>query len=342
MMVKRGWCLRSALAGRGDILGCARQLHEVPLWCSRKAEALLREGQSYLKIHQARDAEAAWLSAIRDDPLHTISSSIFHDASQELLKLYAIEDRWDDAYGVIWAAYEHASPAEHGVLLAMRIRPELERVSPKDTIEILKRYVAADPEDWEALRALARAEQALGDSVEAARLFQLCLNSNPNNFRAWRDNLALFLEQGDQGAFGALLEKPPKSAEIEHETWMFRGVASESTPDLQVAADCFRKAIELNPFVSKYYYRLAMVEQRLGLHEEARRHRARTKEMNEARAQLGDAYSDYLDANSSTAGGPKVAAACDHLASICEVLGWSRAAQGWSRLAISRLIMING
>jgi tetratricopeptide (TPR) repeat protein len=252
-----------------------------------------------------------------------------------LLKLYAIEDRWEDAYPVIWTAYDHALPYERPVLLVMRMRPELERVAHKDTIEILKRYVAAAPDDWEALRALARAERALGNPDEAARLFQACLKGSPDDVRAWRDNLTMFQDQGDQEAFLAILETPPKSAESEPETWLFRAVASESRQDLETAAKYLRKAIELDPFVSKYYYRLAMVEQRLGLHEEARAHRARTKEMNEARAQLGTAYSDYFVARDDTDGGAKMSAVCRQLASICETLGWSRAAHGWSRLAIA-------
>jgi tetratricopeptide (TPR) repeat protein len=327
--------LARALAGRGDLLGCAGQLHQVPFWWPRKAEALLREGQSYLKIDRAKDAEAVWLNAIRDDPLHPISPDLLHDICQELLKLYAIEDRWEDAYPVMWTAYDHASPAEYPVLLAMRIRPELERVAPEESIEILRRYVAAAADDWEALRALARAEKAMGNPDEATRLFQACQKGSPDNVRAWHDNLAMFIEQGNPDAFLALLEKAPRSAEDEHETWMFRAVASESAQDLQAAAKYFRKAIELNPFVAKYHYRLSMVEQRLGHHEEARALRARTKEMNEARAQLPSAYSDYFAARDRTDGVAELAAACEHLASICQTLGWSRAAQGWGRLAIA-------
>ena len=158
-------------------------------------------------------------------------------------------------------------PADHPVLLAMRMRPELERVRRRSRSTLLKRYVAAAADDWEALRALARAELALGNHAEAARHFQECLKGRPDDVRAWRDYLTMLLEQGDLDAFLALLEKPPKSAETEPETWMFRGVASEKAGDWQAAADHFRKAIELNPYVPKYYYRLAMVEERLGLRD---------------------------------------------------------------------------
>ena len=328
--------LARVLAARGDTLGCARQLHEVPYWWPQKAEALYREGQSYMMIDRAKDAEAAWLEAIKNDPLHPVSPDILHDACQELLKLLAIEDRWEDAFPVMWTAFDHASPVDHPALLAMRMRPELERVAPTESIGLLKRYVAAVADDWEALRALARAQQALGRPAEAARHFQACLNGRPDDIRAWRDYLAMLLEQGDLDSFLSLLKKAPKSADNEPEIWMFRGVAMEKAGDWNAASEHFRKAIDLNPFVPKYYYRLAMVEERLDLREQAIAHRKRTKELNEARSQLPAAYADYFAAREQVNSAvPDLATACKHLALICETLGWSRAAQAWSRLAIA-------
>jgi tetratricopeptide (TPR) repeat protein len=328
--------LARALAGRGDVLDCARQLHEVPSWWPRKVEARYREGQSYMQIDRAKDAEAAWLEAIEDDPLHPAPADLFHDACQELLKLYAIEDRFEDAYPVMWAAYDRAAPVDHPALLAMRIRPELERVAPKQTISLLERYVAAAADDKEALRALARAEQALGRPADAARHFQQCLKGWPNNVRAWRDYLGMLLEQGDLDAFVALLAKAPKSADSDAETWMFRGVAREKAGDWEAAAAHFQKAIDLNPAVPKYYFRLAMAEERLGLRKQAATHRKRTQEMNEARRQLPGALADYFAArDSSHSSGPNRMTTCRHLAAICETLGWARAAQAWRQVAIA-------
>src|SRR5262249_55545915 len=76
--------LARVLATRGDLVGCAGQLHEVPYWWPDKFEALHREGQSYLMADRAKDAEHAWLTLIKDDPLHAVSSDLFHDACQEL------------------------------------------------------------------------------------------------------------------------------------------------------------------------------------------------------------------------------------------------------------------
>ena len=95
---------------------------------------------------------------VNDDPLHPTPPDIYHDASFELIKLYTVEDRWDDFRVTMWKAYERASPGDEITLLSMRVRSELERIDPAETVGRLERFVAADPTDREALRALAKAE----------------------------------------------------------------------------------------------------------------------------------------------------------------------------------------
>ena len=327
--------LARVLAAGNDFLGCARELHDVPFWSSEKPEALFREAQAYLSINRARDAEQALLEVLKDDPLHPISLALYHDAAQELLKIYAVEDRWEDAYAIMWRSYDHALPIDHPTILSMRMRAELDRVSYKEASSVLLQYVAAQPDDWEAFRALARAGAALGQHGDAIRYFQVCLKARPDDVRTWRDYLAMLLEQGDLEAFLDLLKRPPVGADAESETWMYRGIAGERDGIWAVAAQHFRKAIELNPAVPKYYYRLAMAEERLGLHNEAIAHRQRTHEMNDARAQLSAAYGAFFGSQGSLQ--PSRAeqeTARKKLASICETLGWSRAAEAWSRLIL--------
>ena len=110
----------------------------------------------------------------------------------------------------------------------------------------------------------------------------------------WRNYLAAQLDHGDEESFLTLLNERPPAAEGESETWMYLGLASERAGEWAAAADDFQKAIELNPYVPKYYYRLAMAEERLGLHREAIAHRQRTKEINDARAQLPGAYATFF------------------------------------------------
>jgi len=323
-------------AARNDLLNCARQLHEVPYWWPQKWEALHREGQSYFMIDRARDAEGAWLEVIKDDPLHPVPPDIFHDTCQELLKLYALQNRWDDAYPIIWTAYDRAPASEKLNWLIMRMRAELERVAPKESIAQLRRFVAAMPDDWESLRALAHIELALGERTLGEHHLQACLKGRPDDVRAWRDYLAMLLEGGELQRFLGLLRTPPPAADSEPETWFFRGVVSEKAGDWKSAAAHFNKATELNPFLAKGYYRLAAAEERLGLRDQAIVHRQKSKKINEARGQFPAAYSGYLASlDSSGPDAPSPANAARRVAAICEILGWARAAAAWNRLAIA-------
>lgn len=329
--------LARARAGQNDLLGCARMLLQVPEWSSQKAEALYRAGQSLYQIDHAREAEAAWLELTHEDPLHPVPNELFLDASMELLKLYAVEDRWPDAYPVIWAAHDRTQGADQVGWLMSRMRPELERVAHTQAIPPLKRFLAADPADLEARRALARAELAIGSRPEAEAQFQECRKRAPDQVRVWRDSLSMLLEQGDYDQFVALLDQPPKDADLEPETWFFRGTVAEKKGAWAEAEGHFKKAIELHPFTPKYYYRLAAVEDRLGERSQAAAHRKRTQRMNDARSQLPGAYNAFLAAQAGDAGAKPAdrAPAARRLGSICETLGWARAAQAWNRLAVA-------
>ena len=113
--------LARLLAARGDARGCARELRRVPFWWPTKADALFREGQTYLRINRAREAEAAWLALVKQDTPHAPPSAIFQDVCLELLRLYAVEDRWEDAAPLIWNAYDRAVPSDRAPWLIIRM-----------------------------------------------------------------------------------------------------------------------------------------------------------------------------------------------------------------------------
>jgi tetratricopeptide (TPR) repeat protein len=319
--------LARLLAARGDSRGCAGELQRVPFWWPTKAEARYREGQSYLRIDRAREAEAAWLALVKHD-LPRPPSAIFQDACLELLRLYAIEDRWEDAAPLIWSAYDQAAPPDRALWLIIRLRSELERVAPSETIVPLRRYVTADPEDGEALRALARAEQALGCPAAAATHFRLCLARHPGDARAWRDYLAMLLAQGEREAFRAALARAPATATSEPQLWLYRGLDHEWRGDLEGAAGLYCQAVARNPCVVEYHYRLALAEGRLGCREEAAEHHRRARRLREARGRLPELLGRYLDTRDQH-GGParaSLATTLERLTSTCQELGWPRAA----------------
>jgi tetratricopeptide (TPR) repeat protein len=320
--------LARLLAARGDSEGCARELRRVPFWWPTKAEARFREGQTYLRIDRAREAEAAWLAVVGQELPQAPPPAIFQDACLELLRLYAIEDRWDDAAPLIWKAHDLAAPADRALWLIIRLRSELERIAHTETIVPLRRYVAADRADGEALRALARALEALGRPADAARHFELCLERHPDDGRAWRDYLAMLLARGDRDAFLATLARAPAAAESQAQLWVYRGLACEWRGDLPGAASLYRQAVVRDPFVVEYQYRLALAEGRLGHKEMAALHQQRARQLREARGRLRAVFGRYLDARDQR-GGPAqalLATTLEQLTATCQTLGWTRAA----------------
>ena len=272
--------------------------------------------------------------------------AVVHDASLELLKLYSTEDRWEELRDVLWNAYERAGPLDRITLLSMRIRSELERISPEVAIVDLEKYYAADPDDHEALRALARVEMALGRKEDADRHFRLLLELEPEDPRAWRDYLTMLHDEGEEDAWTNALALVPPEAETEPEIWRFRGLRKERDGDWKGAAEDYRQALERNPFLTSAHYRLAMVEERLGNRETAAEHRKRADTLRDARSELRLAYNDLLDADIARAGQiqkendkppPSMPEVMKRLGNVCETLGMFRIAESWRSLAIQRL-----
>jgi tetratricopeptide (TPR) repeat protein len=334
--------LARILAGRGDLVGCARELGEVPYWWPERAEAQFRAAQALLMADRARDAEAILQAILDGDPLHRPSPGLYHDASQELLKLYATEDRWEDAYPVIWKAYDHGAPQDRPLLLMMRMRCEVERLAPLETLKSLRRYVTADPVDFEARRAMANAELAVGQGAEALRDMEACIRGRPDDARTWRDYLTMLQTLGEADAFNAVMARLPRSAENEPEIWVFRGQIKERAGDWAGAAADYGRALELNPHLLNGHYRLATLEARLGHREQASAHRKRWDELRQARVQLRQVDARYRAAvDAATAPEPTPSAraelreAATRLGAVCEALGWARALAACNEIAAS-------
>ncbi len=334
--------LARTLAAHGDMVGCARELDRVPYWSPRRPEALFRAAQAFLAADRARDAESSLRALLDDDPLHPPDPGLYHDASQELLKILAAEDRWEDAYPIIWKAFDHSAPADRPLVLTMRIRSELERVAPAETIKVLRKYLAADPSDFEALRALARAELALGRRAEAVRDMESCLHARPDDPRAWSDYLDMLQSLGEQEAFVTNLARVPPSADSKAEIWALRAQSRERAGDLEGASRNYREALKRNPNLSNAHYRLAIIEERLGHREAAAAHRKRWQALRDARTRLPQAGRDYQAAlaaasapNASPADLARLRAASCRIAAIWADLGVNRAAEAFNQVASS-------
>ena len=325
--------LSQILGKRGDYLGLARQLHEVPAWWPTKGQALFMEGQAYKRLNRARDAEPAWLRCTADDPLHPVSSLYYSHAARELVALYLMEDRLDEARDTLRRAYVVADPSERPGILIMRMAMELNRISHEESLGTLRQYVAADPADWEARRGLALEELAARQEATASRLILECQKARPADVAVCRTALEISYQKGDREAIKAALARLPAGADADAEIWKFRGLGCEWNNDMPGAAEAYRRAAALNPAEGEYLYKLGVAEQRAGQTGQAEQHIRRSQELRTAFPKFHDAYFDFLDIlKKSHPGNPDYNAAVERLAGFCDLFGWKPEAQAWRQI----------
>lgn len=331
--------LARLLAKRDDYLDCARELRQVPFWFRDKPEALFLEGQAYKLANGARDAEQAWKECALDDPLHPKPPQFQNGAARELIGYYLLENRLEEARETLWRSHDFGDPADRPGILIMRMRAELERISHEECLAKLRKFVAVNSEDWQARRALAFEEQWINNEPESDKHIQACLKARPDDASVWRTYLDILHQRGSRESLQAAIARLPSPAvDQDPEIWKYRGLAREWSNNLEGAAEAFRKAIALNPLEAEYFYKLGVVEQRLGRSGEAGEHTRQSKRLRLAFGAMRDAYFDLLKvAQKSRPGTSDYNAAVERLADACDSLGWLREAKAWRQVVAQPL-----
>ncbi|MGE3820089.1 MAG: tetratricopeptide repeat protein [Isosphaeraceae bacterium] len=323
--------LARLLAGREDYRGCAEQLRAVPFWSPRKPEALYREAQTWLRIDRARDAEAALRAYTRDDPNHPVEKPHLLDAQIELINLLTLENRWEQAREVIWRAHDQVNPQSREEFLVMSLRTILERSSPRASVETLRRYLAADPEDDAARLALAVALDELGRRSEADGLLAECLRRRPSDRDVWVARLEILHGRGDLDALGAALHEAPST--LNEDLAGYRAQFLTHQGRLEEAATAYTLAIPRRPGDADLLYRYALVAHRLGRVEEERAATQKHKVWRLAREALPDVLGEYgREGRIGSATPARRVELLGRLAELCRDLGMERDAREWGRL----------
>jgi tetratricopeptide (TPR) repeat protein len=322
--------LARLLVKRGEHLASARQLHEVPSWWPAKVEASFLEGETYKLLDRARDSEAAWKACIVDDPFHPAPPRLFHGAAKDLVALYVLEGRLDEARRVLGRAFEEATPEERSGVLLTRVRLELERIDHREAVERLRAYLAAEPGDPEARLALALEEHATGDEAAADLDLDACFRARPDDALAWRARLEILNDRGDADALREAVAKLPSTTAADARTWMYRGLVRQRDGDNAGALDAFRRSAGLAPDDPEVAYKLGLAEVAAGRATEGRRHLARSRQLYQAFEGLRDGYQEYLIQLRRT---PRDEAAhrsaIGRMATNLRLLGWPREADAW-------------
>lgn len=322
--------LARLLVKRGENVAGARELHRVPFWWPSKGEASFLEGETFKLVNRAKEAEAAWKACIADDPLHPVPPRMFHGAAKDLVTLYLLEGRIDEARQVLWRAYDEATPEERPGVLATRVRLELERIDHNEAAGRLREYLAADPEDHEVTRALAVEEHAIGDEDSATRDIEACLRRRPDEPTTWRAWLEILNDRGDVEGFRSAIARLPSTTDGDARVWMYRGIEHQRDGDNAGALEDFRRSSKLAPFDAEILYKLGRTELALGSTVPGREHVARSRELYKAYEDLRDGYQSFLEqARRSPRDDVGYRSAIEKLATSCRALGWTREADAW-------------
>ena len=252
----------------------ARELHKIPFWWPDRGKWSLMEAGAFEEIGRMADAEAAWKSLVEDDPLHPVEPRLATAASRDLLELYAVEGRWDDAVELIWRRYgRDDAAAEREKLLNMRLRTELERIAPVVAAAKMEGYLAADPGDWEARLGLAKAQSAMNHPEEARHHLEVCLQQRPEDARCWAAYLDLLNTSGDLDGLKKAVARLPDSLAENPAALKHRARLLELDRRWSEAAALYRRILRVSPADDRAYFHLAQAEERLDQHGPAQEHR---------------------------------------------------------------------
>lgn len=321
------------LARKGAKRESAQELHKIPSWWPNKREAQFLEGQSFHELGLARDAEAAWRACVGDDPLHPADPGIVKNAAESLVALFLLEGRLNDARMVLWDAYNQASEAERPAVLGTRMRVELERIEPRESVETLNRQVTADPDDWQSRQALARAYQLAGFPDEADREIQTCLRQQPSNVQVWVAWLSLLRDRNDAlGLERAMTQMPAEIATSKNpEIQKVRASVFESAGNLNLARQALELAIQADDYDEETHFRAARVLTRLGDEAAAARHHERYRVLKQARDRLPKELEEFGNLTRGQSRAEARLASITKLADLSETLGWPRLASAWRK-----------
>ncbi len=327
--------LGRAYGAKNDYLHAAEQWRAVPFWSPLKPEALYGEALTWPLLKRMRDAEIAMLAYLQVDPNHPSARPRAPQVTQWLLNKYAIQDRWDEARVLIWQAYDESLGAlERRSWLELSLKTQIERSLPSATLIHAREWIAADPDDWHARRALARAANAEKLYGEADREIRTCVAAKPTDPVVWGDWVEMLRIREDFDGIASLLAKCPTEADADPRILMARGRLKRQERDFAAAADLFARAVEKTPSDPDAHNSLALALQLVGKTKEAEVHRRRHAELEETSKEIAAAVNAFKDATEAVPLKPAdVKTSMLRLSQACRMMGWERDAVGWARAA---------
>ncbi|WP_422924095.1 tetratricopeptide repeat protein [Singulisphaera sp. PoT] len=297
-----------------------------PLNPAMTAVIRLNEGKAFSALSRYDKAEAAWIEALRLDPL-------VPEAGWAVLGLYYVQGRREEAHKLGLAL--HASepdPRDRVQLLLELLRQDAQPLSADSVITTLEPVVREHPEDLHSTAALGLAWIRHSRPEQGLKVLRPLIDRFGNYPEAWDALLTGLAEAFQFDELTMTLGRLPQAMSKDPRFERHRGVVAQNKRDWPAAADAFLLAWQRDPSDAPVLYKLSRMLRAAGRVEEAERFDPRVKAMEAARE---EAFPLFETVNTDPAFGsvPRVTI-YQRLADLRERMGREDEALAWHRLVL--------
>ncbi|WP_435010351.1 tetratricopeptide repeat protein [Tundrisphaera lichenicola] len=232
---------------------------------SIRAIVRLNEGKAYSSLGLLELAEAAWIDALRKDPL-------VPEAGWALLGLYYVEERREEARRLGLALHTiEPDPKDRVQLLLELVRQDARPIVASEIIRTLEPAVREHPDEIKASEALARAYLRDNRPDEGLSILQRLVERSPDDPAAWKSWLDGLEQAARPEELALTFERLPAKLVDDPRFALFQGIISQNRGDWSQAAHQYLRARASDPTSTPVLYRLVRAFRIAGQTEEADR-----------------------------------------------------------------------
>ncbi len=252
--------------GSADWQAGLEQLRLIPDGSPNLAEARFYEGSALLELDRGAQAERTLHECIvleRDSV----------PARQKLVELYLWEDRPLEARRLVWEVYNLVRPDNRVAALDQLFRIDFAGLPLELRIARLERFIANNPNDLDAVAALATAYSTTENPLLIGRsvpMLREVLEQYPNHPDCWAALAQLSFPENAEETMKLLDAWPEEHRDVQH-LILLGTVQQEHKADYPKAAETFRQVLQSQPENWKVRYRYAACLRAMGETEKADR-----------------------------------------------------------------------
>src|SRR5262245_42319549 len=319
------------LRQQGNLEAFVAVLDNVPADSPDKARAYLEQARAYWELTRGPAMERALEKCIALERNKVLPTEETLGAWGTMGDHYVGQERFEEAIDVIWKVFDARSRRGQvdAFYLILLLRLHFESAEPAVAIDLLRHFIASDPDDFDSHRSLGVYLTRVGELEDARQHLKLAVQARPDVPRFLDSWLSYLFHVNEIDTAQSVLEQLPKECDNRPEFWVYRGKAADYRGDFVMAVTCFSKAVELEPSRMDANNLLAQAQRKAGTRVEAEERVKLCQKFGTAFRELSGIYAVL---RSQQPGTTPDSSTCHQITELCDQLGWDREAQGWAKL----------